>query len=163
MPKRPVPPLGLVSQVPARKGAGCVCGWDLGVGWVPVAVLVACTVHPRPCDGRRPSPLLAQAPPGVRQHHPIHATDHLQRHAPKGRAQIGKQEALPFGASVRASVGVGAHRACQRDDEDGAKHVHDPARRTKHTSTKDTSGLDYSFHVVHWSFHVVRWYLRYTL
>ena len=69
----------------------------------------------------------------------LHATDHLQRHAPEGRAQIGKQEALPFGATV---VGVGAHRACQRDDEDGAKHVHSsPARRrtTSDHAPTDTS------------------------
>ena len=82
---------------------------------------------PRPCDGRRPSSLLAQAPPRV-------CANTYTLHRPptaactKGPgADVGKQEALPFGVSV----GVGAHRAC--DDEDGAKHVHESWRGQRST------------------------------
>ena len=75
---------------------------------------------PRPCDGRRPSSLLAQAPPRVCANTYTLQTTYSGMHQRAG-ADVGKQEALPFGVSV----GVGAHRACQRDDEDGAKHVHE--------------------------------------
>ena len=106
----------------------------MGVGWVPVAVLVAMhTVRPRPCDGRRPSSLLAQAPPRV-------CANTYTLHRPptaacaKGPgADVGKQEALPFGATV---VGVGAHRACQRDDEDGPKHVHESCEASVGTTKR---------------------------
>ena len=60
----------------------------MGVGWVPVAVLVAMhTVRPRPCDGRRPSSLLAQAPPGVCANTYIYTlpTTHSGMHQRAGR------------------------------------------------------------------------------
>ena len=64
------------------------------------------------------------------------------------RAHIG-WKCLPFGAvrvgrGATAMVGVGAHRACQRDDEDGAKlHVCTPssvARNVVHHCSRNLKG-----------------------
>ena len=61
------------------------------------------------------------------------------------RAHIG-WKCLPFGAvrvgrGATAMVGVGAHRACQRDDEDGAKlHVCTPSSVARNVVHPDSFG-----------------------